>query len=44
MKVPLSEIYLEDAKQENKDLAQAIEDAQSVKDYSDHAVKSVSAK
>jgi len=32
------------AKQKNKDLSQAIEDAQIIKDYSDQAVKSVSAK
>jgi len=35
---------LEAAKQRNNDLSQAIKDAQSIKDYSDQAVKSVSAK
>lgn len=35
---------LEAAKQANNDLSQAIKDAQSIKDYSDQAVKSVSAK
>ena len=32
------------AKQTNNNLSQAIEDAQSIKDYSDQAVKSVNAK
>ena len=35
---------LEAAKQTNNELSQAIKDAQSIRDYSDNAVKSVGAK